>query len=179
MYREVEGDLILLTKEGKFDVIAHGCNCFCTMGAGIAPKMAEAFGCDRFEKEGDIYKGDINKLGTIDYQTVMLSKPYCGEEATHSAVVINAYTQFGPGFNHYYDKLGVPFNYRAFILCLEKIRFLFSKKCIGLPQIGCGLGGGDWDTVKKLIQKYLYDCDVTVVIFKPKEDVLAYNTTNG
>lgn len=25
-YEEIDGDLIKLTKEGKFDVIVHGCN---------------------------------------------------------------------------------------------------------------------------------------------------------
>ena len=29
-YQEIEGDLIKLAQEGKFDVIAHGCNCFCS-----------------------------------------------------------------------------------------------------------------------------------------------------
>jgi len=47
-YQEIEGDLIVLAKEGKFDVIAHGCNCQCIMGAGLAPQMAKAFGADKF-----------------------------------------------------------------------------------------------------------------------------------
>jgi O-acetyl-ADP-ribose deacetylase (regulator of RNase III) len=28
----IKGDLIQLAKDGKFDLIVHGCNCFCTMG---------------------------------------------------------------------------------------------------------------------------------------------------
>lgn len=51
-YTEVNGDLIKLAKRGEFDVIGHGCNCFCTMGAGIAPQMAEAFDCDSFKWMG-------------------------------------------------------------------------------------------------------------------------------
>ena len=34
--RTVTGDLITLALEGEFDVIIHGCNCYNTMGAGIA-----------------------------------------------------------------------------------------------------------------------------------------------
>ena len=64
----VEGDLIKLAKEGIFDVITHGCNCFCTMGAGIAVPMKNNFDCDKFPLEALEYKGNINKLGTIDYQ---------------------------------------------------------------------------------------------------------------
>ena len=44
MINYVDGDLIKLAKEAKFDVIVHGCNCLSTMGAGIAPQMAAAFG---------------------------------------------------------------------------------------------------------------------------------------
>jgi len=68
MVKEIDGDLIKLAKEGKFDVIAHGCNCFCTMGAGIAPQMAKAFGCNDseiFAMEAPNFYGNINKLGNI------------------------------------------------------------------------------------------------------------------
>jgi len=32
----IKGDLIELIKKGYFDVVIHGCNCFCTMGSGFA-----------------------------------------------------------------------------------------------------------------------------------------------
>ena len=68
-YREVEGDLIKLSREGAFDVIAHGCNCFCTQSSGLAPQMVAAFGTDvtNFELEGKHFKRNINKLGQIEY----------------------------------------------------------------------------------------------------------------
>ena len=37
------GDLIQLAQEGAFDVIAHGCNCQCVIGAGIAKVIKKAF----------------------------------------------------------------------------------------------------------------------------------------
>ena len=64
---ETRGNLITLAELGHFDVVTHGCNCFCTMGAGIAPQMAKAFGCDKFAMEAPEYRGDINKLGVIDF----------------------------------------------------------------------------------------------------------------
>lgn len=39
----VHGDLIQLALAGQFDVIIHGCNCFCTMGAGIAKAIRQEF----------------------------------------------------------------------------------------------------------------------------------------
>lgn len=67
-YKEITGDLIELAKNGEFDVITHGCNCFCVMGNGIAPQMAKTFACNKFYKEKET-PGNINKLGTIDCGT--------------------------------------------------------------------------------------------------------------
>ncbi len=168
-YKEIEGDLIKLALEVNFDVIAHGCNCFCTMGAGIAPKMAEAFGCNEFMMEGLAYKGDINKLGTIDGQRRAINYNMPGSLSvlprTKIITIINAYTQYGFGRNHS-NGSDIPLDYEALALCMRKINHNFKDLHIGLPQIGCGLAGGDWNRVKEIIQKELKDCNVTVVIFK-------------
>lgn len=41
----LKDDLILIAKERRYaiDAIAHGCNCFCKMGSGIARQIAKAF----------------------------------------------------------------------------------------------------------------------------------------
>jgi len=149
MYKEIEGDLIALAKQDKFDVITHGCNCFCRMGRGIAPLMAEAFGCDKYPLEGSKHRGDINKLGQIDCQLHI-----------DGVMVINSYSQYT------YNAEEKPLDYEALTLCLRKINKRFARTRVGLPQIGCGLAGGDWNKVKEIIKKELVDCDVTVVIFK-------------
>jgi O-acetyl-ADP-ribose deacetylase (regulator of RNase III) len=41
--KTIQGDLIRLAREGGFDLIVHGCNCFGTMGAGIAKGIKAAF----------------------------------------------------------------------------------------------------------------------------------------
>jgi len=155
-YQETDGDLIKLAKEGMFDVIAHGCNCHSTMGAGIAPQMARAFGCDRFVMER--IGSDVNKLGNIDYQTFVL-----GENTIWSLddgknnrnepelTVVNAYTQFNYGRNHS-DGDAKPLSYEALTLCMKKINIVFAGKHIGLPRIGAGLAGGDWERIKYIIQ---------------------------
>lgn len=156
-YKEVYGNLITLGSEGEFDVITHGCNCFCQMGAGIAPQMAKAFGCDKFPKEAPEYKGDINKLGTIDYQKVAIGHGL-------GLIVVNSYSQYHYGRNHA-DGVSKPLDYDALTLCLRKINHTFKGKHIGLPQIGAGLAGGNWNRIKNIIQQELRDCEVTVVIF--------------
>lgn len=37
----LHGDLISLALAGHFEAIVHGCNCFCTMGAGIAKAIRD------------------------------------------------------------------------------------------------------------------------------------------
>ena len=39
----LKGDLIQLALMGRFDIVIHGCNCFCSMGAGIAKTIRDNF----------------------------------------------------------------------------------------------------------------------------------------
>jgi len=165
-YREIEGNLITLAQQGKFQVITHGCNCWNLMGAGIAPQMAAAFGCDKFPMEDQKYRGDYNKLGQIDYQI----NTYTGGTSEHDffefdLAVVNSYSQYGFGLNHQ-GGTERPLDYDALRMCLRKINFIFKGKHVGLPQIGAGLAGGDWNTIKQIMQEELKNCKVTVVIYK-------------
>lgn len=169
-YTEVDGNLIKLALAGKFDVIAHGCNCHSKMGAGIAPQMARAFGCDRFSME--LWGSDINKLGNIDYQRFVLGENtvWSLEHAKNNRnepelTVVNAYTQFNYGRNHADGDLK-PLDYEALTLCMRKLNVEFAGKHIGLPKIGAGLAGGDWNRIKEIIKNELKDCKVTVVNYK-------------
>ena len=169
--RERNGNLITLAQEGFFDVITHGCNCFCTMGAGIAPQMARAFGCDKFPMEAPQYKGDKTKLGTIDYewQSINIYREIEGPRTgaapdfgTHNLAVVNSYTQYRYGRNHE-DGDKMPVDYNAISSCMRRINLLFAGKTIGLPLIGCGLAGGDWNIVKNIFETELFAMDVWVV----------------
>lgn len=156
IYNEIEGDLITLGLEGKYDVVTHGCNCFCVMGSGIAPQMAKAFGADKFPLEADKFRGDINKLGMIDYGHIILPN-------TKQVSVVNSYTQYGTFGTHGQ----IPLDYAALELCFKKINHTFKGKLIGMPQIGCGLAGGSWLLVQDLIEQVMIDVNVEVVIYKP------------
>ena len=174
-YTEVSGNLIIKALEGCFDVIGHGVNCQCTMGAGIAPQMVKAFACNDFVLEKSQYKGDINKLGNIDYEPFFLKdgKAHRGKNTVrmegYDLYVVNAYTQYNYGRNHT-DGDSKPLNYEALTLCMKKINHIFKGKHIGLPGlIGCGLAGGDPVRVKEIIRKELIDCDVTIVYLQKND----------
>lgn len=174
-YQEIEGDLIKLALEDKFDVIAHGCNCFCRMKRGIAPQIAKAFRVDEYNYETLLWEGDINKLGQIQYYWMNpknVRELVDTQSKIHTLAVVNAYTQY------HWDTQTKPLDYEALTLCLRKINHTFKGKHIGLPLIGCHLAGGIWDKthidadivhkdVKTIIQEELKDMDVTIVHYKP------------
>lgn len=169
---ELKGNLITLAKEDKFEVVVHGCNCFCTMGAGLAPQMAAEFGADTFTLEQSGLRGDYNKLGQIDYVKMYLEDTgkwtrfpdESGEWIEAEVTVINAYTQYHYGKNHK-DGVENPVDYLAIQMVFRKMNHIFKGKHIGVPRIGAGLAGGDWDRIKKIILDELVDCDVTLVEF--------------
>ncbi len=153
MINTIKGDLIKLAQEGHFDVIAHGCNCFCTMRSGIAPQMAKAFEAHQTPLEDTYYKGDINKLGQIDW---FIPDDY------PKLIVINAYTQY----NYGNEPNTVYLDYDALTLCMRKINHMFKGKHVGLPQIGAGKAKGDWSKILHIIETELKDCTVTIVEYE-------------
>lgn len=181
MYKEIEGNLISLAKKGSFDVITHGCNCFSKMKSGIAPQMAEAFGCDKFPLElEDSNDQRINKLGQIDIVTKMISASTGAVMSVEEGAllyqkgetsiedyplhVINSYTQYNYGSTSNGE---VYLDYEALTLCLRKINKHFRGKHIGLPRIGAGKAGGDWVKIKNIIKTELKNMNITIVNYKP------------
>lgn len=171
-FKEIKGNLITLALANSFDVITHGCNCFCNMGAGIAPQMAKAFGANNtrvFMLEKEMMRGDVNKLGAIEigYYNVdsnTIDDVHDGRIDTFT--IINSYTQYDVGRNVLTG--GPAIDYEALTMCLRKINFTFKGKHIGLPLIGAGLAGGDWSKIKGIILRELKDMKVTIVHFDDK-----------
>ena len=140
------GDLIEAAKRKEVSVIAHGCNCFCTMQSGIAPLIAVAF---PVAKEADLKteKGDASKLGGISV----------GHDHTFGVTVFNLYSQFG----YWGRREGkMDLNYSALRSALARMRSsvhhqgLFEKP-VGIPLIGAGLAGGNWNLISRIITEEL------------------------
>ena len=148
----VNGDLIKLAMEGAFDVIVHGCNCFCTMGAGIARSIRTQFP-EAFQADLDTEEGDRAKLGDFSQATVV--------QNGHAITVINAYTQF------HYSGRGVLADYDAIRSVFRKLKVRFSGKRFGFPLIGAGLAGGDWQVISEIIEQELQGEDFTLVKYVP------------
>lgn len=159
-YKEVDGDLIKLAQQGEFEVIGHGCNTFLAMGSGIAPQIARAFPAAE-EADNQTLRGDVNKLGNFTYAE-------CMTDDKQLLYVVNIYSQYKPG-SPGPGRYDIPLDYDALVLALRKINFMMVEEelqTIGLPRIGCGLAGGNWEVVQAIIQEELCDVDVTIVNYK-------------
>lgn len=147
-----KGDLIKKAKGGEFDLIVHGCNCFCTMGGGIAKGIKKEFP-EAFDADLATPKGSKEKLGTCSLARI--------EREGIDLIVVNAYTQFD------YRGGGVKVDYDAVRSCMKWIKENFEGKSIGLPKIGAGLAGGDWERISRIIDEELSEEDVTLVEYQP------------
>jgi len=167
---KVKGNIITMALNGKFDVIAHGCNCQCVQKSGMAAQMVQYFYTDSvtfFELESDRYKGDVNKLGQIEYnryyvdgdKSLVITSLTEGRRELPEVIVVNCYTQFYPGVK-FIDSI---LDYEALTMCMRKINHIFTGKKVGLPMIGAGLAKGDWSRIEKILEKELSNVDLTIV----------------
>lgn len=148
----IQGDLLELAVSGRFDVVIHGCNCQCTMGAGIAASIKSRFP-EAYEADCATVKSDASKLGTFTSVTI--------KRTSHHFTIVNAYTQL-----HWRGK-GVLADYDAIRLAFKNIRSTFPDQRLGYPRIGAGLAKGDWQLISTIIAEELDGEDHTLVEFAP------------
>ncbi|MEM6785750.1 MAG: macro domain-containing protein [Bacteroidota bacterium] len=147
--KTAKGDLLRHAQDGHFDVIVHGANCQCTMGAGIAKAIRRQFP-EAYEADLATKKGDRSKLGTISTARI--------ERGEVAFTVVNGYTQL-----HWRGR-GVKVDYDAVRSVFQHVRRQFTGQRIGYPMIGAGLAGGDWDRIAEIIDDELGGEDHTLVV---------------
>ena len=136
MLKHTKGNLLDLAEKGEFDIIVHGCNCFTTMGGGIAREVAERFPEARAVDHYGTIHGDYNKLGNY---TETMQLPF---------KIINAYTQYET------SKGEDVFEYTAFALILQKLVHAYGDCRFGFPYIGMGLAGGDKTRIVTMLENF-------------------------
>src|SRR6185369_11634813 len=85
MIKQIDGNLL----DSPTDLIAHCCNCFCVMGAGVAAGIRTKYP-EAYEADCKTKKGDHKKLGTVSFAQV---------KTPDNSIkgVVNIYGQFDMG----------------------------------------------------------------------------------
>lgn len=147
--REIKGDLVELAKEGRFDLIVHGCNCQCTMRSGIAKQITEEW--------PKVAQDDLN---TLRIKPSFKLGTYIKTPVTKDLSVISAYTQLTYGYS-----VNIRYvNYDAIATVFEELNRFYKDKRVGIPMLGAGLAHGNWEIIQNIIQVSAPDLDITVVI---------------
>lgn len=172
----IKGDLLDLFDADVFNIIAHGCNCQGNMGAGIAKQIATRYPIAAlqdivYEHSALMAMYDANPQGAkvrkLEFMGGSTSTVYLPKVANsgsdtsspgHMRYIVNAYTQYYPG---------APQSSEDRIALINKAFWSMNgefRGCtIGIPLIGAGLAGGDWDAIKSTIDLATPDVDIVVV----------------
>lgn len=143
MLEFVTGDLLL----ADLPAIAHGCNCRGVMGAGVAKAIAHKYPNVKIAYEVACREARFELGGFL-----------CVREGMQA--VFNLGTQFDPGRD---ARLGaLQTSVHAMMVTAAGVGI----PKIGLPRIGCGIGGLKWDHVEGVL---LAECEntpaVTLVVY--------------
>lgn len=153
MIKYLEGNVL----NSNADVILHQVNCKGKMGAGLALQIKNKYPnvfreyaqlCTQAQENSSLLLGNvlIVPIGSSQYIANLFAQ--------------DNYASYGFAAHCMTD-------YNALRKCLKTINEKFAGKKVALPYLlGCGLAGGDWKIVEKIIEEELTDCDVEIVSIK-------------
>jgi len=124
-------------------IIAHGCNCFHIMGAGVALALRNKWP-EVYRADCRTARGSSAKLGTYSIALV------------ENHMILNMYTQFDLGLGK------ADYNAIAQAFTILNNDFL-NEETIAIPRIGAGLAGGNWNIIAKIIEESTPDIPEIIV----------------
>lgn len=157
----VQGDLLTNFKNDKYFGIAHGCNCQFAMHSGIAKTIVDLFP-DVRETDKRAYEAGQAVLGKAS----LCFTPY--------GMIFNMYTQLYPGriTSKSRDEDQID-RYIAISECFKQVNKTYSEvkdktifgpsELFGIPKIGAGLAGGNWNDIAELIDDATPDVKIELV----------------
>ena len=139
MITQVKGDLLTMFKDGWFDAIVHQVNTKGIMGGGLALQIKEQFPI-AFEDY---------KMGCDEFPDLLAS---FARSKTEHGVIFHLFGQSDIGTHRRMTNYAALS--KALIGAIENLADEIDGTLrVGIPyQIGCGLGGGEWDIVSQLIE---------------------------
>ena len=143
MITSKKGDLLKATEK----VIAHQVNCF-----GIAGGLAAAV-FDRYPDAENDYMQVVSRLRNL---RIMLGMAQVTGQQKDGHIICNLYGQYYPGADYRPNALE-----NALENLAESARV--NGWSVALPyKLSCGICGGDWKTVLKIIEKTMQGVDCVI-----------------
>ncbi len=139
-------------------IIIHICNDINRWGKGFVLPLGDRYPSAKTAYHNYASQAGYQELGSISYSTI-----------NPSLTVINMVAQRGISKDRTTGE--PPIRYDALRQCLQKIRELvasgFPTRTVSfhMPRIGCGLAGGDWNTVSKIITEELVAYGFQCVVY--------------
>lgn len=152
MFNIVKDDLIKFVIKNKTNV-AHGCNCFNTMGAGVALSVRQMWP-EMFYADSATLKGSTTKLGSYSWAKIGTNQ-----------YGFNLYTQYNYGKGSLFQVEHLESSLYAAMKAIATSTV--AVKHLAVPFIGSGLGRGDPCVIEKTMRKIaseIPEVDLTLVI---------------
>lgn len=152
MIKYIKGNLL----QAKTHALVNTVNTVGVMGKGIALQFKEQFPAN-FKAYSDACKN--GKIG--------IGKLFVFEENTLNGkkIIINFPTK-----TEWYKKSQYSYIEEG-LKDLVKIIEEYNLESIALPPLGCGNGGLHWDKVKALIENYLVNLSIEIIVYEPNDAV--------
>lgn len=149
-----DGDLLRAT---DVEVIAHQANCQNTFGAGIAKSIKEMY--------PKAFYADI--MAYKDNKAVLGNYSFCHIDSGPIKKIFNLYGQNSYGASKRQTDYDALYNalegMKNHLIDTDDINFAN----VGFPYLmGCGLGGGDWRIVERLIEVAFHNYNGDVIIYR-------------
>lgn len=155
MITYIKGDLL----DSTCNYICHQVNCQGVMGSGIANQIRNKWP-EVYTEYLEVCKKVLPSKLLSDVQCIQIAEWYeDGELVPNGQWVVNMFAQE----NYGYDKSRYT-SYDAFWNCLNLLKSRLRKNStVAFPKnIGCGLGGANWDIIEKMIDTVLKDYSVYI-----------------
>lgn len=150
MINIVNGNIL----DAKEDIISQQVNCCGVMGSGLAKQIRNKYPEVFIEYYAYCKKHDILE------QMLGVAQPV---KCNDNKIVVNLFGQMRYGTDRQYTDYGA-------LKCAMRNMKEYAQEnnlSIAIPyQIGCGLAGGDWNVVYKIIEEVFQDYDVTIYKLK-------------
>ncbi len=149
MLKYVKGDLFQV----KSGIIAHSVNCRGTFGRGVAGQIARLYPdvrthyLKKYDEKG-WNLGEVQFILMLNNESEFIFANVAGQDD--------------------YGTYKVQVDYEALEDGLATVFTFAEEMClpVAMPKIGCGLAGGDWERVERIITSLLMEYDVDVTVYE-------------